>query len=167
MSYFSEVTHTECVNRMSMVVSDQRTITRSDQQILDRLPSAIAEYLARGGKIKTLPPMAMQDPEGEEGKRSRIDALRQYDLNHEKMAIRELNMANNKKQAGEKYDRFMRFPEVHERVGLCRSQIHSMVAEGKFPAPVKIGLRASGWLESSIDKWMAEIVATSTTNGKR
>ena len=79
MSYFSEVTHTECVNRMSMVVSDQRTITKSDQQILDRLPSAIAEYLARGGKIKTLPPMAMQDPESESGKQARIDSLRRYD----------------------------------------------------------------------------------------
>lgn len=83
MSYFSEVTHTECVNRMSMVVSDQRTITRSDQQILDRLPSAIAEYLARGGKIKTLPPMAMQDPQSEDSIQARKDSLRQYDRNRE------------------------------------------------------------------------------------
>ena len=159
MSYFAEVTHAECVNRMLAIKDTVKERSSIELRAIQSLPSAMAEYLSRGGKVTELPAMAMQDPEGEEGKQLRKDILRQYDLNREKMANRELNMANNKKQ-DTKHDRFMRFPEVYERVGLSRSQIHLMVAEGKFPAPVKIGLRASGWLESSIDKWMADIVAT-------
>jgi hypothetical protein len=88
MSYFAEVTHTECVNRMAMVANDQRTITKSDQQLLDRLPSAIEEYLARGGKVTTLQPMAMQDPQSEAGKQGRIDSLRQYDRHREIEAMK-------------------------------------------------------------------------------
>lgn len=45
-------------------------------------------------------------------------------------------------------DRVLRFPEVKTRVGLCRSHIHNLVSQGKFPAPIKLGARASGWLES-------------------
>jgi prophage regulatory protein len=166
MSYFAEVTHAECVNRMIAIKDTERERSAMELRAIQSLPSAVEEYLARGGKVKQLPAMAMQDPEGEEGKQLRKDVLRQYDYNREMMAIRDSKMANNKKQ-DTKHDRFMRFPEVYERVGLSRSQIHLMVEAGKFPAPVKIGLRASGWLESSIDKWMADIVAISNTNGKQ
>jgi prophage regulatory protein len=51
-------------------------------------------------------------------------------------------------------DRILRFPEVKARVGLCRSHIHNLVSEGKFPAPIKLGARASGWLESEIDQFI-------------
>jgi prophage regulatory protein len=51
-------------------------------------------------------------------------------------------------------DRILRFPEVKARVGLCRSHIHNLVAQGKFPAPIKLGARASGWLESEIDQFI-------------
>ena len=51
-------------------------------------------------------------------------------------------------------DRVLRFPEVKTRVGLCRSHIHNLVSQGKFPAPIKLGARASGWLESEIDQFI-------------
>lgn len=160
MSYFAEVTHTQCVNRMLSVKDTERERGALELKAIQSLPSAIEKYLNSGGKINTLPSMTMQDPYSEEGKQQRKDVLRQYDFTRDQKTIRELNMANNKKQLAE-HDRFLRFPEVYNRVGLSRAQIYLMVAQGKFPKPVKIGLRASGWLESSIDKWIAEIAATS------
>lgn len=83
MSYFSEVTHTECVNRMIVVKDSAQERTATELRAIRALPSAIEEYLARGGKIKTLPPMAMQDPESEYGIQARKDSLRQYDRHRE------------------------------------------------------------------------------------
>jgi len=58
-------------------------------------------------------------------------------------------------------DRFLRFPEVKERVGFSRSQVHLLIKQGNFPAPIKLGARASAWLESSIDQWISERVSAS------
>ena len=61
-------------------------------------------------------------------------------------------------------NRFLRWPEVSGRVGYSRSQVHLLVKQGKFPPPCKLGLRASAWLESSIDQWISERVSASQTN---
>jgi len=55
-------------------------------------------------------------------------------------------------------DRFLRWKEVQQRVGLCRSQCHALAAAGRFPKPRKLvqGGRASAWLESEISAWIAE-----------
>ena len=64
-----------------------------------------------------------------------------------------------------KYDRILRWPEVHERIGLCHSQVYNLIksksASGGalFPPPIKLGKRASGWLESEIEAWIADRVA--------
>jgi prophage regulatory protein len=55
----------------------------------------------------------------------------------------------------------LRWPEVQKRVGLCRSQAHKLVSTGEFPAPIKLGARASGWLESDIQKWIEERIQQS------
>jgi prophage regulatory protein len=44
----------------------------------------------------------------------------------------------------------LRLPQVLARVGLSRSSVYARVAEGSFPAPLPIGPRARGWLESEI-----------------
>jgi hypothetical protein len=88
MSYFAEVTHTECVNRMIAIKDTERERSAMELRAIQSLPSAMAEYLARGGKVKTLPPMAMQDPESDTGKQSRIDSLRQYDRHREIEAMK-------------------------------------------------------------------------------
>jgi prophage regulatory protein len=59
------------------------------------------------------------------------------------------------------FDRFLRWPEVQMRVGICRSHVHQLVAQGKFPAPIKLGPRASGWLNSEITVWLEERIAES------
>lgn len=55
-------------------------------------------------------------------------------------------------------DRILRWPEVHNRVGLCRAHVHALAAKEppEFPSPFKIceGGRASGWWESSINSWL-------------
>lgn len=51
-------------------------------------------------------------------------------------------------------DRILRRPEVQTRTGLSRSTIYAMLAEGAFPAPVRLGARAVGWPESEIAAWL-------------
>ena len=59
----------------------------------------------------------------------------------------------------EKTKRFIRLPEVINRTGYRRTSIYQKVAEGTFPAPVKLGPRAVGWLSTEIDAWIDERVA--------
>ena len=55
----------------------------------------------------------------------------------------------------------LRLPQVRQRVGLSRSTIYALAAKGAFPAPIKIGSRAAGWLASEVDQWLAERIAAS------
>ena len=50
----------------------------------------------------------------------------------------------------------LRLPQVKSRVGLSRSSIYLAVSRGKFPAPVPLGERAVGWLESEVDEWVRQ-----------
>lgn len=55
----------------------------------------------------------------------------------------------------------LRRPEVEARTGLCRSGIYQKMAEGGFPRPVRLGLRAVGWYESEVSEWIRERVKAS------
>ncbi len=48
----------------------------------------------------------------------------------------------------------LRRKEVEKRTGLSRSTLYAMIAEGKFPKPVKLGKRAVGWREADIAAWL-------------
>ena len=52
-----------------------------------------------------------------------------------------------------------RLPEVKARTGLGSSEIYRRIAAGRFPAPVKLGERASAWSAAEIDAWIAERIA--------
>jgi prophage regulatory protein len=52
-------------------------------------------------------------------------------------------------------DNILRRTQVEERIGLSRSTLYSMIAEGTFPKPIRIGKRAVGWTESSLTAWVA------------
>lgn len=58
-------------------------------------------------------------------------------------------------------DCLLRISDVRKRVGLSRSQIYKLASEGKFPRQIRLGLRASGWLESEIEEWIAQRVCES------
>ena len=52
-----------------------------------------------------------------------------------------------------------RFPQVKARTGLGRSEIYRRIAAGQFPAPIKLGERASAWNAAEIDVWITERIA--------
>jgi predicted DNA-binding transcriptional regulator AlpA len=51
-------------------------------------------------------------------------------------------------------DRFLRLKDVLQVVPLGRSTVWKMVAEGKFPQPVKLTPRTTAWRESEVLRWM-------------
>ena len=50
----------------------------------------------------------------------------------------------------------LRLPAVKTRTGLSRSTIYLRISKNEFPAPISLGGRAVGWVESDIDSWLAE-----------
>ena len=48
---------------------------------------------------------------------------------------------------------FLRMPTVIRITGLGRSTIYRMIADQKFPSPVRLGLRAVAWRQSDLDIW--------------
>ncbi|WP_136417739.1 AlpA family transcriptional regulator [Herbaspirillum sp. ST 5-3] len=55
----------------------------------------------------------------------------------------------------------LRLPRVKDRTGLSRSGIYDGVKKGTFPAPIKLGERAVGWLSIDIDRWLEDRVVAS------
>lgn len=52
-----------------------------------------------------------------------------------------------------------RLPQVKDRTRLGRSEIYRRIAAGKFPPPIKLGIRASAWVSTEIDDWIAKRIA--------
>jgi prophage regulatory protein len=48
---------------------------------------------------------------------------------------------------------FLRLPSVVRRTGLGRSTIYRLIAQRKFPSPVKLAGRAVGWRRTDLDRW--------------
>ncbi|MFM0321103.1 helix-turn-helix transcriptional regulator [Caballeronia glebae] len=57
--------------------------------------------------------------------------------------------------------RFLRLGQVKDRTGLSRSTIYQFIKDGKFPPSLSIGARAVAWLESDVDRWIADRVQAS------
>ncbi len=55
--------------------------------------------------------------------------------------------------------RFLRLRDVMSRTGLGQDSIYRLGREGKFPKPIKITERATGWLEHEINAYLASRVA--------
>ncbi len=56
-------------------------------------------------------------------------------------------------------DRIIRLRTVLARTGLSRSTVYRKIAEGTFPAQIKISANGAGWHESEIDRWVANPLA--------
>ena len=54
---------------------------------------------------------------------------------------------------------FIRLPEVRQRVGISKSQIYKLIAQDKFPKPLKVSHRISCWVAAEIDEWVQELIA--------
>ena len=59
------------------------------------------------------------------------------------------------------YERLLKLGEVIAKTGKSRARIYS---DPTFPRPIKIGARASAWLESEINFWIAERISASRAN---
>lgn len=57
--------------------------------------------------------------------------------------------------------RILRRAEIEARFGLKRSTIYDAVKAGTFPAPINLGARAVGWIESEIEQWIEGRIAAS------
>ncbi len=55
--------------------------------------------------------------------------------------------------------RILRRPEVEHLTGLSRSTLYSMMVDGTFPKPVRLGKRAVGWPEVVVREWLAQRIA--------
>jgi len=53
----------------------------------------------------------------------------------------------------------LRLPDVMARTALSRSAIYDLMADGRFPKPVKIGGRLNAWPESEVGDWIAARIA--------
>lgn len=55
----------------------------------------------------------------------------------------------------------IRLPDVMARTGLSRSSVFLKVKTGEMPPPIKLGVRATGWVAEEIDNWIKQRVAAS------
>jgi prophage regulatory protein len=53
--------------------------------------------------------------------------------------------------------RLLRLKEASTMIGLRRSAIYKYVAEGRFPAPVKVGERSVRWKLADVLAWRAKV----------
>lgn len=58
----------------------------------------------------------------------------------------------------------IRLPEVLKRTGFGKAWIYRLISEGRFPAHVKIGVRAVAFVESEVDEWIQSVIETSRNN---
>ena len=52
-------------------------------------------------------------------------------------------------------ERIVRLRTVIAWTGLSRSTIYRKIAEGTFPAQLRISINGTGWHESDINRWLA------------
>jgi prophage regulatory protein len=50
--------------------------------------------------------------------------------------------------------RLIRLRDVRQRTGLSSSSIYAKISIGLFPRPVKLGPRASAWIEGEVSEWI-------------
>ncbi|MCC7253179.1 AlpA family transcriptional regulator [Hyphomicrobium sp.] len=50
--------------------------------------------------------------------------------------------------------------DVEYRTGLPRSTLYEMIKAGLFPRPVQLTPRLSAFVESEVDEWIAQRIAT-------
>ena len=59
----------------------------------------------------------------------------------------------------------IKIKQVQAITGLSRSGLYQKIVDGNFPKQIKLGVRASGWILSEVEGWIAERIAASRTSG--
>jgi prophage regulatory protein len=50
--------------------------------------------------------------------------------------------------------RILKAKQVAEEINVSVPQVYKLVSLGRFPKPIKLGERGSGWLTSEIEAWL-------------
>ena len=53
-------------------------------------------------------------------------------------------------------ENLLRLPEVRAMVRRSTSRIYADMAAGRFPKPIRIGVRAVAWREAELKQWLAD-----------
>ena len=53
-------------------------------------------------------------------------------------------------------NKIIKLEEVVELTKLGKTTIYTMAKDEKFPKPMKLGKRSSGWFEHEIERWMQD-----------
>ncbi len=65
-------------------------------------------------------------------------------------------------------DRVLLFPEVQDRFApFSRVHLRRLQDRGDFPAPIHLGARRLGWIESELRAWLAARIAVRDLRAKR
>ena len=56
--------------------------------------------------------------------------------------------------------RLIRRKEVQAKTGLGASSIYAMMKQGKFPKAITLSERRVAWIESDVDQWINERIAS-------
>ena len=56
--------------------------------------------------------------------------------------------------------RLIRRKEVQAKTGLGASSIYAMMKQGKFPKAITLSERRVAWIESDVDQWISERIAS-------
>ena len=57
--------------------------------------------------------------------------------------------------------KILRKPAVLGTTGLTNSTLYDLIARGKFPRPIKITERSTGWIEDEVQEWVGKRIAES------
>jgi prophage regulatory protein len=57
----------------------------------------------------------------------------------------------------------LRLPEVEAIVGLKKSKLYTLIQEGRFPQPVKLGTRSVRWKASTVYGWIDGLPSANIT----
>ena len=68
-------------------------------------------------------------------------------------------MTTSKNQQNENV-RLIRRKEVQDKTGIGASSIYAMMKKGEFPQCLNLSERRVAWIESDIDQWIAERIAS-------
>ncbi|VTU25024.1 putative transcriptional regulator [Variovorax sp. SRS16] len=73
----------------------------------------------------------------------------------QKLAVAESSPQDASNRSMMSANHILRRNDLRPATGLSPSTIYKMIALGEFPPPVKLGLKAVGWLKSDVDVWLA------------
>jgi prophage regulatory protein len=51
-----------------------------------------------------------------------------------------------------------RLPRVMSETGLSKTSIYKLIKQGKFPAQIKLGIKASAWDASAVQTWIKNLI---------